>query len=122
MINTNYKRILRGTDDFNSTITIEGHNHLIYDPVDFMTCVFYIYTTDKNVNIECSLDNNRLTVSGNGQYYIHIDAADLEILDFGQLRYKLLYEILHNAEPDHAYTGTDYGGVDTWLVNEITNA
>jgi hypothetical protein len=80
-----------------------------------------VYTTNKNINIECSSENGRLIISSNGQYYIAIDAADLEVLDFGQLRYKLVYEILHNAQPDHTLQGTDYGGVDTWLVSEIIN-
>jgi hypothetical protein len=121
MINTNYKRIIRGTDDFICTVTIEGHNHLIYIPDDFMKCIFYIYTTDKSVNIECTQDNGRLTVSTNGQYYIRIDAAEMEPLDYGQIRYKLVYELLHNKQPDHTFSGTDYGGSDTYLVNEIIN-
>jgi hypothetical protein len=121
MYNTNYKQIIRGQDDFTCIVDITGHNGLVYMPEDFMTCVFRIYTKDKDTYIECTTDNNRLTVSSNGQYYIQIDAADLEVLDYGQLRWKLNYEILHNKQPNHTLEGTDYGGVDTYLVNEIIN-
>jgi hypothetical protein len=121
MFNSNYKRIIRGQDDFNCAVFIEGHNNLIYVPGDFMKCVFNIYTTDKNTHIECTQDNGKLTVSPNGQYFIQIDAAELNILDFGQIRYKLIYELLHNKQPDHTLQGTDYGGTDTYLVNEIIN-
>jgi hypothetical protein len=86
-----------------------------------MTCIFYIYTTDKNTNIECTIDNGRLTVSDNGQYYIQIEALDLEVLDYGQLRWKFYYEILHNKQPNHTLEGTEFGGSDTYLVSEIIN-
>jgi hypothetical protein len=119
--NTNYKAIIRGQDDFNSVVNILAHNGIIYIPNDFMTCIFHIYTTDKDVYIECTTDNGRLTVSSNGQYYIQIDAADMEVLSFGQLRWKLTYEILHNKQPNHVLEGTEYGGVDTYLVSEIIN-
>jgi hypothetical protein len=102
-------------------VCIEGHNHLIYVPEDFRKCVFNIYTTDKNTFVECTQDNERLTVSSNGQYYIQIDADELNNLDYGQIRYKLVYEILHNKQPNHVLEGTDYGGVDTYLVSEIIN-
>jgi hypothetical protein len=102
-------------------VCIEGHNHLIYVPEDFKKCEFYIYTSDKNAALKCTQENGRLTVSSNGQYFIQIDAVELEVLDYGQIRYKLIYEILHNKQPNHILEGTDYGGVDTWLVNEIIN-
>jgi hypothetical protein len=86
-----------------------------------MTCIFHIYTSNKNTYIVCTIDNGRLTVSTNGQYYIQIDAADLQELDYGQLRWKMTYEILHNQQPNHVLEGTEYGGVDTYLVSEIIN-
>jgi hypothetical protein len=119
--NSNYKAIIRGKNDFNAFINILAHNGLIYIPDDFMTCIFNIYTTDKNTYIECTTANGRLTVSTNGQYYIQIDAADMQELDYGQLRWKMTYEILHNHQPNHVLEGTEYGGVDTYLVSEIIN-
>jgi hypothetical protein len=98
-------------------VNITGHNGIWYVPEDFYTCAFYIYTTDRNNYIECSTANEKLTISDNGQYYIQIDADELEVLDYGQLRYKFLYELIHNKQPNHILEGTDYGGVDTYLIN-----
>jgi hypothetical protein len=121
MYNTNYKQIIRGEDDFTCVMEIIGHNGIIYTPEDFMQAIIFIYTTDKDVNIECTTENGKITISENGQYYIQIDAAEMEVLDYGQIRYKFLYQILHNKQPNHTFEGTEYGGVDTYLVNEIIN-
>jgi hypothetical protein len=121
MFNTNRKQIIRGQDDFNCVVDIFGHNGIEYTPEDFMTCVFYIYTTDKDVNIECTTANGKLTISANGQYFIQLEASELEILEYGQIRYKFRYEILHNKQPNHTLEGVDWGGADTYLVNEIIN-
>jgi hypothetical protein len=120
-INSNRKQILRGVDDFNCVIEIFGHNYLWYEPDDFYSAIFYIYTTDKNVFIECTQQNGKLTVSENGQYYIQINADELEIFDFGQIRYKFKYELIHNKQTNNMLEGVDFGGVDTYLVSEITN-
>jgi hypothetical protein len=45
----------------------------------------------------------------------------MEIFDYGQIRYKFKYEILHNKQPNHTLEGVDFGGVDTYLVSEIIN-
>jgi hypothetical protein len=121
MYNTNYKRIIRGEDDFLCTVEIIGHNGLVYIPQDFKKFIIYIYTTNRNINIECSEEDGHVMISDNGQYYIVIDRSELEELDYGQIRYKFYYEIQHHKQPDHTLQGSDFGGTDTWLVDEIIN-